>query len=286
MSLTKFIGLVSETDQVNSSELQRVAGAIDKQVKRDFAGPWGISASVNSFASLDDVPTDYWVVVVRDDIGYEGAAGIHLDQDGQPFALVQADSEWSLTASHEVLEMLADPFGNRLVAGESPKSKQGRVNFLVEVCDPSEAADCGYTVNGVLVSDFYFPSFFDPVGAKDVRYSFTSSLPRPRDIVREGYLSWMMPETGKWYQKTFFGSRPKYVSLGRQDASYRSLREFIDRNTKKPLQQRRGSAKAALTASAVFSRPAEVKTASCGKAGRLRVQLNALLKRDKGHVKR
>jgi hypothetical protein len=77
-----------------------------------------------------------------DDIGTPGAAGIHEDKNGQPFALVTASSnldEWSSTASHEALEMLIDPFGNRLVAGDSPKSDQGRVSFLVEVCDPSPA---------------------------------------------------------------------------------------------------------------------------------------------------
>ena len=41
-----------------------------------------------------------------------------------------AEDVWSLTASHECLEMLADPFGNRLIAGDSPKPDQGRVQIL------------------------------------------------------------------------------------------------------------------------------------------------------------
>ncbi|MDJ0346198.1 hypothetical protein QMK19_16000 [Streptomyces sp. H10-C2] len=35
--------------------------------------------------------------------------------------------------------MLGDPWGNRLVAGQSPKPGQGAVEFLVEVADPPEA---------------------------------------------------------------------------------------------------------------------------------------------------
>ena len=89
-----------------------------------------------AFDSLDDLPLDYWPVIIKDDIGDPTAAGYHEDQHGQPFALVQHGQGWSLTASHEVLEMLADPFGRRLVAGESPVRGQGRVKFLVEVCDP------------------------------------------------------------------------------------------------------------------------------------------------------
>jgi hypothetical protein len=111
-------------------------------------------------------------MIVRDDIGLSGAAGVHLDDNGQPFALIEFSDSWSLTASHEMLEMLVDPMGNRLVAGQSPHPDQGRVEFLVEVADPPEAAEFGYTVNGLLLSDFYTPQFFDPVAADGVRYSF------------------------------------------------------------------------------------------------------------------
>lgn len=94
-----------------------------------------------------------------------GAAGFHDDENEQPFALVQFSNQWALTASHEVLEMLADPFGRRLVAGQSPKAGQGRVQFLVEVCDPSEDTAFAISVNGIKLSDFYTPRYFDPVTA-------------------------------------------------------------------------------------------------------------------------
>ena len=128
---------------------------------------------MDSFPRLEDVPVGYWPMIVKDDIGQPGAAGVHLDKDGQPFALIEMSDSWSLTASHEMLEMLADPFGNRVIAGRSPKQGQGRVEFLVEVCDPSEAAQFGYTSNDILVSDFYTPHFFDPVHSAATRYSFT-----------------------------------------------------------------------------------------------------------------
>jgi hypothetical protein len=64
---------------------------------------------------------------------------------------------WSVTASHECQEMLADPFGNRLVSGPSLAPDQGNVEYLVEVCDPVEDLGFAYLINGVLVSDFYTP---------------------------------------------------------------------------------------------------------------------------------
>ena len=142
---------------------------------------------------LEDVPTGYWTLLIKDDIQTSGAAGIHEDNNGQPFALITASAdinEWSITASHEALEMLVDPFGNRLVAGDSPKPDQGRVSFLVEVSDPSEAPDFAYSSNGVRVSDFYTPNYFDPVRAAGVRYSDTGAITSPRQVLKGGYLSW------------------------------------------------------------------------------------------------
>src|SRR4051812_23950302 len=95
--LTRYVALVSESKGVTFQELAPVSAAIDKQVQRDFAPIWDISATVNAFARLEDVPIDAWPVIVRDDIGFPGAAGIHLDKDGQPYALVTAsdnNDEW------------------------------------------------------------------------------------------------------------------------------------------------------------------------------------------------
>ena len=72
-----------------------------------------------------------------------------LDNQWGPYALVLWDSGWSLTASHEGLEMLADPSGRRFRRGLSPKAGQGQVQFLVEACDPCEADRYAYVVNRV-----------------------------------------------------------------------------------------------------------------------------------------
>ena len=133
--LTAHVAIVSEESRITAAELTTVAGALSKQVSRDFGPLWEVNADVAAYQRLEDVPLDYWPIIVKDDIGDPSAAGYHEDQHGQPLALVQYDASWSLTASHECLEMLADPFGRRVIAGESPVQGQGRVNFLVEVCD-------------------------------------------------------------------------------------------------------------------------------------------------------
>ena len=228
-TIIRQVALVSEVDDVSLSDLTRASAALQKQVVRDFAPIWDVQATVDAFVSLDDVPLGTWPVILQEDIGFD-AAGIHLDKDGQPFALVNVSEGWQLTASHEVLEMLADPFGNRLVAGDSPKPDQGRVEFLVEVCDPSEAAGFGYTVNGLTMSDFYTPAYFDPVKAPGVRYSFTGAIREPRQVLRGGYLSWHEPISDHWFQLTFFGATPQFRDLGvLTQKPNESLRAMIDR---------------------------------------------------------
>jgi hypothetical protein len=220
------VALVSEVADVPVKEVTRIAAALQKQVTRDFVPAWQVPATVDGFSALEDVPLGYWPVIVVEDV--QGAAGVHLDKDGQPFALVEVGDSWSLTASHETLEMLGDPFGNRLIAGPSPRPDQGRVEFLVEVSDPSEDAEFAYTVNDVLVSDFYTPHYFDPVKQEHVRYSFTGAITEPRQVLHGGYLSWHDPADDHWYQLTFFGQQPQFRDLGVLARNGQSLRAVID----------------------------------------------------------
>jgi hypothetical protein len=222
------IAIVSEVAAVSQSELTRVAAALQNQVMRDFQPIWEIQATVDAFVRLEDVPLGYWPIIVVLDI--KDAAGIHLDDEGQPFALAEPGPGWSLTASHECLEMLADPYGKRLRAGPSVKPGQGRVLYLIEVCDPSEAWEFAYNVNGVRVSDFYTPQYFDPVAAPGVRYSFTGAIKAPRQVLRGGYLSWFEPRTRHWWQQLFFGARPEFRDLGAVPAG-QSPRTYIDQRT-------------------------------------------------------
>lgn len=276
MQLLRQVALVSEVNQISMSELTRVAAALQKQVARDFAPIWEVQATVDSFATLEDVPLGYWPMIVMKDIGVPGAAGIHLDKDGQPFALIQHSNRWALTASHECLEMLADPFGNRVVAGPSLHPDQGRVEYLVEVCDPSEDMAFGYTVNGVLLSDFYTPAFFDPVANVGVRYSFTGAITRPREVLKGGYVSWHDPVSDHWWQLQFFGAAPNFRDLGPLTSVAGSIRATIDALTAHPemvADAPAGDPRFASAAEAMMR--AEESTTS--KAASWRAQISALL---------
>src|SRR5262245_37029350 len=232
--LTSNLALVSELQGHDPGDVSRVAAALQRQASRDFGPIWGVNATVDAFPRLEDIPVGYWPMIIETDIGMPGAAGVHEDKDGQPFALITMSDSWSLTASHEMLEMLGDPFGKRVIPGRSPKRNQGRVEFLVEMCDPCEADQFAYTVNDILVSDFITPQFYDPRRTAGVRYSFTGAIPAPREILRGGYISWHDPPSDHWWQQLWFGARKEYRDLGVFDAKAGSLRAWIDGQTDHP----------------------------------------------------
>jgi hypothetical protein len=233
-TLPHLVALVSDTSSVSFSDVSAVAAALQKQATRDFGPLWQVSATVSAFDALESVPVDYWPVIIRANIDQPGAAGYHTDENGQPFSLVEADDQWQLTASHETLEMLADPFGNRTIAGSPPPQAPqplaalGRVTYLVEVCDPCEDAQFAYGVNGQQLSDFITPHYYDPNGATGAQYSFRGNIKAPHTVLESGYVSFGNPVTNEWYQILVENGQTKVQDLGKLSRNGRSLRETID----------------------------------------------------------
>jgi hypothetical protein len=282
--LVRQLALVSETKKVSFSALSRVGAALQKQATRDLAPIWEVKATVDSFASLDDVPVGYWpIIITEEDLG--DAAGIHEDNEGQPFALVKFDNGWALTASHESCEMLVDPFGNRMMPGQSPKKGQGRVEFLVEVCDPSEDTPFAYRVNGIVVSDFYTPNYFDPVTATGVRYSFTGAITSPRQVLKNGYLSWHDPVSDHWFQEIFFsGSKPTFRDIGKIDAqSSENLRAMLYKRTPERYRPKRFAKADIKLARASMSAHSEAASA---RAGALRERIAKVIENSAVRLRR
>jgi hypothetical protein len=206
------IALVSEAPKIGLSDLAVVAAAIQRQVTNDVGPMWGIQATVDCFPTLQSIPLGYWPIILKANLPPSAGDGIHEDKAGQPFALVRPNQNWKVSVSHETIEILVDPFGQRTVPGLSPKPSQGQVDFLVEICDPCQAV--GYSINGVPVSDFCTPDYYDLNPAPGVRYSFTGAITAPRQVLPNGYLTWHDPVTSHWFRRSFFGPTARIIDMG------------------------------------------------------------------------
>jgi hypothetical protein len=280
-AFVQHVALVSESAVVTFDQLSTVSAALNKQVTRDFGPLWNVQATVDAFDKLESVPVDYWPVILQDDIQTPGAAGYHLDNNGQPFSLVQVDDTWSLTASHEALEMLADPFGSKTIAGSPPPqapdpvSGFDRVVYLVEVADPCEGAPLGYQSNGVLVSDFITPHYYDPgAAASGVQYSFGNNIQGPHQVLEGGYVSFGNPVDNNWYQINVQNGTVNLVTLGVLDittGSAKSLRELVDNQVRVSRKAERYRLKPAARAAGAGAAPgARLAHSSAARARSLR----------------
>jgi hypothetical protein len=230
------VGLVDTTGALEADLVQSVAVALNIQVTRDLPQFWHVSATVIYLPSPHKIPAGVWPVQLVKSLP-PGEGGFHLDKHKQPYAKVIASPKsegWTIAASHEVLEMLVDPYGNRLqssvqieIKGSKIVDGAGQFGYLLEACDPCEDDKYGYTINGVVVSDFITPHFYDPLATPGTRYSFTGALKAPRQILPGGYISWVNHETDEWQQLQYLGSTPKIVNLGKASAD-QSLREWVD----------------------------------------------------------
>jgi hypothetical protein len=116
---------------------------------------WGTPAKL--VKSTDFLPK-HWAMVFLDDADQAGALAYHdLTPDGLPEAKVFVKTTLdnhdlvSVSASHELVEMLVDPAINLMSTGPDPK-----VVYAYESADPVEALS--FPVNRIAMTDFVYPA--------------------------------------------------------------------------------------------------------------------------------
>jgi hypothetical protein len=110
------IAFINESTVLTDVQVKAAIPALQKQVSRDFAPVWGVDADPSFVQKTVPVPPQTWLIGVFDNSDQAGALGYHdLTENGLPLAKVFAGSDiqykssWTVTASHELLEMLGDP---------------------------------------------------------------------------------------------------------------------------------------------------------------------------------
>jgi hypothetical protein len=204
------IAVVNHATAITDADAAAGVAAMQKQVSEDFAPIWSVDAELRLVdrGGLRGSLPDHWGLVLVDDAAQTDELGYHeLTANGLPLATIQVKRiprghDWTLTASHELLEMLADPTAD-LAVYSRPDEATHRV-YAREVCDPCAAYEDGYVVEGRQVADFVFPSWFhglpghlakpDANGRHDERGLITA----PLEIRPGGYVGVFDTGTFTW----------------------------------------------------------------------------------------
>jgi len=208
------VSVINASSVLSDAEVQGAVPALQMQVSRDFAPVWGIDADLDFVpkAQAQSAPADRWWLVILDNSDQAGALGYHdMTTKGLPLGKVFAATDleygnkWTVTASHELLEMLGDPAINLtalwMTAFDVSQNVVGRL-YAYEVCDPCESDGDGYPINGVLVSDFVYPSWFEAFWqAGTTQFDYQKKITAPFQLLPGGYITVYDMTSGTGWQQ-------------------------------------------------------------------------------------
>lgn len=187
------ISVINSSTVLTDNEVSNVVPVLQKQVTQDFYPVWGVDAHLTFVASGDDPAPGSWWLTILDDSDQANALGYHdITNEGLPLGKVFAGSDlkfgssWTITASHELLEMLADPDIN-LTAFVQTSNTAGTL-YAYEVCDACEGDQFGYKIDGVDVSDFVYPSWFESFRKGHTQFDHRKHIHKPFHLLKDGYI--------------------------------------------------------------------------------------------------
>lgn len=162
-----------------------LTAALQRCYDECFVPVWGYPLQL--YTTDKAAPGD-WQFVYLDDADAAGALGYHdLTAKGQPISKVFVkttladDQVVSVTACHELFEMAIDPLANLWADGPGGKE------YAYEMSDPVE--EDIFTVNGVMMSNFVHPSWFEDFNhPPHTKFDHLGLLRKPFTMTAGGYM--------------------------------------------------------------------------------------------------
>lgn len=213
------IGFTNESTVLTDAQVQGAMRCLQAQVSGDYYPAYGLIAELTWLPKGRTPIPGQWQLVFADTSDQAGALGYHeTTANGDPIGFVFAQSDitdatsWTVTASHELLEMLGDP---DISTVEEQDNSDGSMTFRPkELCDVCEDDSLGYhklqsdgtqfrLPDGTpfLFSDFVLPAYWNhmaPVGSK---FDFCGHVTAPLQILPGGYIGILqVPKTSQWGQ--------------------------------------------------------------------------------------
>lgn len=192
-------------------DFDRLIAAMQEYVDKHVAPVWGTPATLKRTRGF---VRNTWAMVFLDSADFSDALGYHdLTPDGLPMSKVFVKTTIdngdlvSVSASHELVEMLVDPAINLMTTGPDPSA-----TYAYEAADPVEAFS--FKVKGIPMSDFVYPSYFELFHKPHaVPFDHMRKVSRPFQILRDGYQ--IVFKNGK--RRQIFKSETKMRQFHRED---------------------------------------------------------------------
>lgn len=207
-----------------------IVKALAKQLAQDYATTWRVLPPALSFSADNTVGTEESELALFDDADQADALGYHDETPtGRVYAKVfvtpilnsggtytNGANSISVTLSHEMLEMSGDPECN--LWADAPDGN----DYARELCDAVEGD--AYAADGVSVSNFVLPAYFDRFAPSNSRFDFLSKLSAPFTMTSGGYL---IKRTERGTVSNVFGEHyPEDRKIGKYHPASRTSRRW------------------------------------------------------------
>jgi hypothetical protein len=191
-------------------DFTKLTAALQKCFDEYFLPVWGYP--VKLYTTTQSKPSD-WQFVYFDTADQAGALGYHdLTKDGQPVSKIfvkttlDANEQVSVTACHELFEMVIDPIAN--LWAEAADGTE----YAYEMCDAVE--EDTFLVDGIAMSNFLHPSWFEPFKhPPGTKFDHLGLLKKPFTMTKGGYV--ITKKNGKVSEH--FGSVAKGKRFEKED---------------------------------------------------------------------
>ncbi len=209
------ISVINLTEgSLTDAQIQSAIRAVNRQVREDFAPYWGFGGVLRlegktgrGRGGIDpaDMRGDA-ILYLRNEVRVSDTAGFHDKWFyGIPYCVVyrelsdRLNEAWTVTLSHETLELIGDAEANLLVQGPHPKHPSRKVFHWFEMCDAVQ--DESYVIDGIGVSNFVLPLYFTASAEHGGRNDFLGTRAEGRtlrsfSVNPGGYIGYFDPKTG------------------------------------------------------------------------------------------
>ena len=218
------ISIINFSTNLDDQQVQDAIRAVNRQITEDYLPVWGHGRILRLHAPTFDLSDEQTlandpvrgesVIYLVNEATLEGALGFHsLNTLEIPFGFVftEFSDDWTVTLSHEALELITDPTANILVPGPDPRDPDNANKVVLHAYESCDAVErTSYEIDGIRVSNFVTPTYFFPGDAPGTRNDFLGVGVPSFGATPGSHLAFFDLDANEWV--TFFGEQPALLA--------------------------------------------------------------------------